>query len=136
MRPWPYSRCKGSGHEAPSSYTTVSDRETTPRPGLQQNLRMERKTLTPGKLYALLSAEFHRVRPEECRACRMPMVQLIAPRDFDSPNWKLEAFQCTERCTEVVKSIAKMFGERYELFDPVSVHYRPKPVFTGRGAFH
>lgn len=97
---------------------------------------MERTTITPGKLYALLSAEFHRTRPDECRACRMPMVQLIAPRDFDSPNWKLEAFQCTERCTEVVKQIAKMFGEKYELFDPVSVHYRPKPVFTGRSAFH
>jgi hypothetical protein len=36
----------------------------------------------------------------------------------------------------VVQQIAKTFGEKYELFDPVSVHYRPKPVFTGRSAFH
>jgi len=97
---------------------------------------MDRKTLTPGKLYALLSAEFHRRRPDDCRACRMPMVTLIAPRDLESPNWKLEPFQCTERCTEAVKSISRMFAEKYDLFDPVSVHYRPRPTFTSPGAFH
>lgn len=97
---------------------------------------MERKIITPGKLYALLSAEYHRTRPDDCRACRMPMVQLVAPRDFDSPNWKLEAFQCSDRCGQVVQEIARQYGQQYELFDPVSVHYRPKPVFTGRSAFH
>lgn len=97
---------------------------------------MDRTVITPGKLYALLSAEFHRTRPEECRACRMPMVSLIAPRDFDSANWKLEAFQCSERCAELVKQLASRFGESYELFDPVSVHYRS--MFHERGAspFH
>ncbi len=97
---------------------------------------MDRNVITPGKLYALLSAEYHRARPAECRACRMPMVTLIAPRDLDSPNWKLEPFQCSERCTEVVKQLARNFGESYELFDPVSVHYRS--MFNPRGAspFH
>lgn len=97
---------------------------------------MDRTVITPGKLYALMSAEFHRTRPDECRACRMPMVSLIAPRDFDSANWKLEPFQCSERCTQLVKQLANRFGESYELFDPVSVHYRS--MFHERGAspFH
>ena len=82
---------------------------------------MDKQTLTPGRLYARLSQEFHRVRPEECRSCQMPMVRLALPRSLDDANWDVEPHRCCEACGAVIEAIVKRMAERYDMFDPVSV---------------
>jgi hypothetical protein len=80
---------------------------------------MEKIPLTPGKLYARLSAEFNRRRPPECASCHMPMVYVIAPEMGDCANWQVDevAMGC-EECRALVNEIAREHSFRYDIFDP------------------
>lgn len=82
---------------------------------------MEKETLTPGRLYAQLSQEFHKLRPDECHSCQMPMVRLAMPRSFHDPNWEVEPHRCCEKCGPLIEAIVQRMAERYDLNDPVSI---------------
>lgn len=99
---------------------------------------MERQTLTPGRLYARLSAEFRRLRPQYCGNCRMPMVQLTHRASPDACNWAVdeEAPLC-ERCGTLVATLVKDASAQFDLRDPVSVPYFPRSALghvAGLGA--
>src|SRR5690242_19202361 len=96
---------------------------------------MERTALTPGKLYARLSAEFRRVRPDDCGNCRMPMVVLTHRLGPGECNWTVEAAsaQC-DRCLELIASVVKKVSEEFDLHDPISVPFFPHPAQHGHGS--
>ena len=90
---------------------------------------MERTPLTPGKLYARLSAEFRRMRPADCGNCRMPMVVLTHRLGPEACNWTVESpGNPCERCESLVTAIVKGASEDYDLDDPISVPYFPHPA--------
>jgi hypothetical protein len=94
---------------------------------------MERTLLTPGKLYARLSAEFRRVRPQTCGNCRMPMVVLTHRLRPDSCNWSVEA--ASNMCAECEQLIAKIVANaalEYDLHDPISIPFFPHPHSSSR----
>lgn len=96
------------------------------------NRFMERETLTPGKLYARLAAEFRRMRPEHCGNCRMPMVALTHRLSPQSCNWTVaDASPLCEKCAPLVATIVKDASERYDINDPVSVPFFPLPAANG-----
>jgi hypothetical protein len=87
---------------------------------------MDRKALTPGKLYARLSSEFRRLRPEHCGSCRMPMVVLTHRMRLDDCNWTVErAANLCEKCRVLVAAIVRRASEDYDLHDPISVPFFP-----------
>lgn len=92
---------------------------------------MDRITLTPGKLYARLSAEYRKQRPASCSSCQMPMVFLVEPADVDTPNWRIEAPRCCEPCASLIRDIVERFGEKFDLFDPVSTAFRRPEAGAG-----
>ena len=81
---------------------------------------MERIALTPGKLFARLSAEFKRRR--EHPNCRMPMVMLAHRVLPDGPNWTLEpSLTACEDCMPLVEAIVHEAATRYDLRDPTAL---------------
>jgi hypothetical protein len=80
---------------------------------------MGKTTLTPGKLYARLSAEFARLRPREFASCQMPMVYVIERHLGDRANWLVDELPpgC-EECQDVVNEIVSRFSFQYDIFDP------------------
>lgn len=87
---------------------------------------MDRQTLTPGRLYARLSAEFRRLRPKYCGNCRMPMVQLTLRASPEACNWAVEETPLCERCAPLVAALVKDAAGQFDLCDPVSIPYFPR----------
>jgi hypothetical protein len=98
-----------------------------------------RTSITPGRLYWLLTREFHEKRPEHCAACRMPLPELMETRDAGEPNWAPGGMPpVCEECAPVIREIIARHQAAYDIFDPVS---RPLPRQPGRqgpaaGAFY
>ena len=93
---------------------------------------MERTALTPGKLYARLSAEFRRLRPGHCGNCRMPMVVLTHRVGPDECNWTVEAAgKLCDECEALIASIVAKASAEVDLHDPISVPYFPLPSSAG-----
>jgi hypothetical protein len=87
---------------------------------MTQSWVMERTALTPGKLFARLSAEFRRRRGH--LNCRMPMVMLAHRVTPDGPNWTLEpSLTACETCMPLVTAIVREAAEQYDLRDPTAM---------------
>ena len=100
---------------------------------------MYRTTLTPGKLYARMSAEFRRMRPAHCGNCRMPMVLLAHRLELDGPNWTVERDgPMCDKCRPIIAAIVRQAAAEFDLRDPTSVPFLPPPgsPFTQHGARH
>ena len=82
---------------------------------------MERESLTPGKLYARMSAEFRRQSGHP--NCRMPMVMLAHRVTPDGPNWTLEmsSQSACSKCTPMALAIAAEAAEHFDLRDPTAM---------------
>lgn len=80
---------------------------------------MDKKTLTPGKLYAKLADEFRKSRPLTCHSCSMPMLFAIEC-DGEHANWLVDdrAVNC-EECRPLVVDIVRQFASRFDVFDPM-----------------
>ena len=90
---------------------------------------MERTTLTPGRLYARLAAEFRRMRSPNCGHCRMPMVVLTFRAAPEDCNWTVEELSpVCDKCRTLVAAIVKEAAAEYDVNDPVSAPYFPLPV--------
>lgn len=100
---------------------------------------MERESLTPGKLFARMSAEFRRRSGHP--NCRMPMVLLAHRLTPDGPNWTLEtgAQSACSKCMPMALAIAAEAAEHYDLRDPTAMPrwpanaVRPPPHQPGAG---
>jgi hypothetical protein len=86
---------------------------------------MERESLTPGRLYARLAAEYRRVRPSHCGNCRMPMVVLTHRTHPDGPNWALEDAPLCERCAPLIAAIVREAAASFDIRDPTAVPFLP-----------
>ena len=94
---------------------------------------MERAVLTPGKLYARLSAEFRRLRHEHCGNCRMPMVVLTHRAGPDDCNWAVESMTpLCDQCQPLIAAIVKKAAEEYDIYDPTAVPFFPHPAPSPR----
>jgi hypothetical protein len=80
-----------------------------------------RTAITPGRLYWLLTREFHEKRPEHCSACRMPLPELVETSGLGEANWKPGGLPpvCDE-CAVVIGDIIARHQAAYDIFDPVS----------------
>ena len=93
---------------------------------------MDRTTLTPGRLYARLAAEYRRVRPAHCGNCRMPMITLTHRLHPDGANWALETHApLCDKCAPVIAAIVREASEHFDIKDPTAVAYLPS--FEGVG---
>ena len=82
---------------------------------------MDRTSLTPGKLYARLSAEFRRLRPTQCESCAMPMPYLVHRDGDDAPNWAVEDdVAACSGCTLIAAEVVRRLALEYDLWDPIS----------------
>ena len=89
---------------------------------------MERNALTPGKLYARLSAEFRKLRPDHCANCRMPMVVLTSRGGPHACNWTVESTtHLCEKCNGLIADIVRRAAEEFDLYDPTSARFFPPP---------
>jgi len=90
---------------------------------------MERKALTPGKLYARLSAEFRRLRPTQCESCAMPMPYLVYRSDDAAPNWAVEDdVAACSGCTLIAAEVVRRLAGEYDLWDPISTAVAAHPM--------
>ncbi len=84
---------------------------------------MERISLTPGRLYARLSAEFAMLRSAQCSSCHMPLPQVVhrGPAKKDEANWTVGPVPSVcEACKPVVEDIARRTSYFYDVHDPMS----------------
>jgi hypothetical protein len=89
---------------------------------------MERKALTPGKLYARLSAEFRKLRPAGCESCAMPMPYLVHRSGADA-NWAVEdEVAACSACTLIAGKVVERLARQYDLWDPISVAVASHPM--------
>jgi hypothetical protein len=80
-----------------------------------------RTSITPGRLYWLLTREFHEMRPEHCAACRMPLPELMETQQGDESNWEPGGMPpVCEECAPVIREIIERHQAAYDIFDPVS----------------
>lgn len=86
-----------------------------------------REPITPGRLYARLSAEFRRRR--SCAWCRLPLPLMVEREADDEPNWTLDAFGpgCTG-CERLVRALTHEYQDRFDLHDPAGPPHAPPPA--------
>ncbi len=78
----------------------------------------DRPSLTPGRLYAQMSAEFQESCPRSCIGCIMPMV-CVQESVGDGPNWGLEApLRRCEACAAIAARIYERHAALYDCRDP------------------
>jgi hypothetical protein len=79
---------------------------------------MARITLTPGRLYTLLSAEYKKVRPPRCMSCRTPYPYLVVRSEGMPANWFVAGMSdCRHGCHTVIAEIVARLWEGYDLQD-------------------
>jgi hypothetical protein len=82
---------------------------------------MDRLSLTPGKLYARLSAEFRSLRPESCSSCSVPLPFVVERDGPTSANWELGAVPpVCEDCRATVEDVVRRALETYDVYDPTA----------------
>jgi hypothetical protein len=80
---------------------------------------MDRTALTPGKLYARLSAEFRMLRPDSCSSCSVPLPLVVERDGPDSANWQLGAVPpVCDACRTTIEEVASRASEHYDVYDP------------------
>ena len=77
-------------------------------------LIQQRPALTPGRLYALMSAEFQEVRSRQCIGCIMPMLYTVEDAGMGA-NWALEPMG--RRCPACEKNVARIRAKYAALYD-------------------
>ena len=82
---------------------------------------MARTSVTPGKLFRLLSDAFAARRPAACDRCRMPLPYLIERPDAVSANWRIGTPPpCPFGCNVVIIDVAAELWPLYDLPETLS----------------
>ena len=88
---------------------------------MAQHLDMDRTALTPGKLYARLSAEFRMLRPDSCSSCSVPLPLVVEREDPNLPNWELGAVPpVCDRCRETIEEVVSRASQNFDVYDPTA----------------
>lgn len=79
---------------------------------------MPRQTLSAAQLYGVLDREFKKLRPRECRNCRVPLPFWRRPPDDVSANWNIGTpSECPQGCHLVIAELLTRLWSRYDM-DP------------------
>ena len=82
---------------------------------------MARTSLTPGKLYARLSAEFRMLRPNSCSSCSVPLPFVVERADPDSANWELGPVPpVCDDCRATIDEVVSRALAHYDVNDPTA----------------
>jgi hypothetical protein len=77
-----------------------------------------RQTLSAAQLYGVLDREFKKLRPRECRNCRVPLPFWRRPPDDVSANWNIGTpSECPQGCHLVIAELLTRLWSRYDM-DP------------------
>jgi len=75
-----------------------------------------RPSITPGRLYSQLRAQFDLLRPAGCSRCRMPLPYMVARPDDVSANWRIGTpAPCPLGCDAVIAEIVAKMWTRYDV---------------------
>jgi hypothetical protein len=86
---------------------------------------MDRTFLTPGRLYARLSAEFRMLRPNSCSSCSVPLPFVVERADSDSANWELGAVPpVCDDCRATINEVVGRALAHYDVNDPTALPVR------------
>ena len=90
-----------------------------------------RTTITPGRLYAKLAAEFRQCCCGNCTRCVVPLPFPIEGAGA-GPNWALGPLpRDCEPCSKVIGDLVRRYQSEYDLLDPFSrpmrAHNRRSP---------
>jgi hypothetical protein len=81
---------------------------------------MDRTFLTPGKLYARLSAEFRMLRSDSC-SCSVPLPFVVERDGPDSANWEIGAVPpICDNCRTTVEDVVGRALAHYDVYDPTA----------------
>jgi hypothetical protein len=88
---------------------------------------MDRTFLTPGRLYARLSAEFRMLRPGSCSSCSVPLPFVVDRADPDSANWELgEVPPVCDDCRATIDEVVSRALAYYDIYDPTASPQRSR----------
>jgi hypothetical protein len=91
----------------------------------EQDFGMDRTFLTPGKLYARLSAEFRMLRPDSCSSCSVPLPLVVERDDPESANWQLGGVPAVcDACRATIEEVAHRASEHFDVYDPTALPAR------------
>ncbi len=77
-----------------------------------------RKTLTPGVLYRILSAELHARRKHPCR-CRVPFPFIVLASHGETGNWRIpRPAICAQGCDVLIAEIVRDALLAFDVHDP------------------
>jgi hypothetical protein len=82
---------------------------------------MDRTSLTPGNLYARLSAEFRMLRPDTCSSCSVPLPFVVERADAESANWELGTVPpVCDDCRATIDEVVSRALAHYDIHDPTA----------------
>lgn len=77
---------------------------------------MTRTTVSAAQLYTLLEAEFRKLRPSACHACRAPIPYWREPPDDVSANWHIGTpVRCPKGCHRVIAELLARMWTQYDM---------------------
>lgn len=94
--------------------------------GLAPNRIRVRPSLTPGRLYAKMSAEFRACREGRACNCTMPLPYTRERSEPGDCNWRLQPLwsECAH-CQALVRALGAKYSTRYDVRDPFWVGRDP-----------
>lgn len=83
-------------------------------------MKVDRRTaVSPSRLYAILDGEFRRLRPAQCKTCKMPLPYRIARANPEASNWLIGApDHCVHGCHGLIAELAVKLMAEYDLEGP------------------
>jgi hypothetical protein len=77
---------------------------------------MDRTSISPAQLYAILDREFKRLRPKACTTCAVPLPYWQRPPDDVSANWFIgQPKECEHGCHLVVAEVLAKLWTQYDI---------------------
>ena len=77
---------------------------------------MERTSIAPAQLYAILDREFKRLRSPACRTCTVPLPYWQRPPDDVSANWFIGTpKECPNGCHLVIAELLTKHWTQYDM---------------------
>lgn len=75
-----------------------------------------RTTISPAQLYAILDAEWKKLRPRACTTCKIPLPYWRTPPDDVSANWAIGTpTNCPEGCHMVIAELLTRLWTKYDI---------------------
>ena len=75
-----------------------------------------RTTISPAQLYAILDAEWKKIRPRACNSCKMPLPYWRTPPDEVSANWAIGTpTHCPHGCHMIIAELLTRLWTKYDI---------------------